>query len=243
MSLLRLLCENTVYMIENIISLSLVTVYRFFLSLSNTKKLSSAIACAYTRARRRLSVDDSEENGKVVTDASRNRKNMPDGMEVTDFLDRIENHTDRIKHAASDEKPETPRIHDLQKRPNGDNDDPAHCDVAHNRGLAEFFKVDRVKHNADHRGSPDDAEQHPSDCAAQNGNRDRGIGSRYQKKYRIVIHDPKKAFRLRMRDRMVQRAHAIQNNQTRAENGAADYRPRIAVNRRENDQHRRSGNR
>ena len=198
----------------------MITVYLFSPALSNPKKLLEDIGCSYTQ---RLSVNNGEQNGKVVADASGNGENVPDGMKIFHLLYCVKDNANRIKHTASDEQPKAPRVHDPQQRADGNDNNPTHRDVADNRGLAEFFKVDRIEHNADDCRSPDNTEQHPSDGAAQNGNRDRCVGSRDEKKYRIVIHDTEEALCSRIGNRMVQRAHTIQYNQACTENSTADH--------------------
>ena len=175
--------------------------------------------------------------------AARDREDVPDRVKIPDLFYSVENHADRVEHSAAYKEPKAPRVHHLQKRMNSENYHPAHCDVADYGRLAEFFEVNGIEHDSDHRRAPDNAEQNPADSAAKDRNRYRRICARDKEKYRVVIHDPEKSLCRGVCDRMVQRAHAVEYYQARAEYRAADHRPGVAVYRGENDEHNRSRNR
>ena len=167
-------------------------------------------------------------------------KNMPYGMKVFYLFDSVKNHSDRVEHSAAYEQPQAPDVHNLQKRMNRYNNYPAHSYVANHRRLAEFFEVNGVERYADNSGAPDNSEQHPADSSAQYGNGNRGVCARYEEEYSVVVHYPEKRFGFRVRNRMIERAHTVEYNQARSENGAPDYSPRVVEYSREHYEYRRT---
>ena len=51
-----------------------------------------------------------------------------------------------------------------------------------------------------------------------------------KEKYRVVVHYSEELLRLFIRDRVVKRAHTVEDDKARAEYRASDYRPYVAVN-------------
>lgn len=103
-----------------------------------------------------------------MANTARDRKYVPDRVKIPDLLYRVENHADRVENSAADQKPQAPRVHYIEKRTYRKDYHPAHCDIAHDGGLAEPLEVDGVKHYSYHRRAPHNAEQHPADRAAEN---------------------------------------------------------------------------
>ena len=178
-----------------------------------------------------------------MAQAAHQHKDMPDGVKVPHLFDGVKDDADRIENAAGDQQPQAEGVHFFEQRTDGDHNDPAHGDVADHGGLAELFKIDGVEHDTHHGSAPNHAEQRPAERTAQNGEGDRRVGAGDQKEDGVVIHHAKKPLCLGMRDRVVEGAHAVENDHARAENRHAHHRQRVAEHRRRDDQHDRAADR
>lgn len=175
-----------------------------------------------------------------MAQAAHQHKNMPYGVKVPHLFDGVKDHADRIKNAAGNQQPQAEGVQLFHQRTDGNHNHPAHGDVADHRGLAEPFEIDGIEHDPHRGGAPNHAEQRPAERTAQNGEGNRRVGAGNQKEDGVVIHYAKKPLCLGIGNRVIEGAHAVENNHARAENRHAHHRQRVAEHCRRDNQHDRA---
>ena len=135
-----------------------------------------------------------QQNCKIVKNRSADNKKMPYGMKVFYFLYGVKYNSRRVKNAAHQEKNQRNFIHMLNHRFYCKYYNPAHCYVADKGGLAELFKVHRIKHYADNRRTPDHSEKRPAHRPSQRDESYGGVCSRNKEENGVVVHYSEKRF-------------------------------------------------
>ncbi len=146
-------------------------------------------------------------------------KDMPDGVHVMDLLLYIENHAQRIQHAAYNQCNQTERGYALIEGLNGKNNAPAHEDIAECGNFTEFFQIDRGHHDSENRRTPDAAEDRPAKPQGLNAAEgEGGVGSCDQQENGVVVENLKDLFCNRRYKCVVQCGHGVEDDQGCAEN-------------------------
>lgn len=80
-----------------------------------------------------------------MQNAASQHEEVPDGMHIALFAaDGIENDAQRIGDTARDKKHQARKGQRSHQGTEGEDDSPAHSQIAGNRYFAEFLKIDRV---------------------------------------------------------------------------------------------------
>lgn len=176
---------------------------------------------------------DVEENTNKLHHGAREDEDMEDRMHVAMLLaDAVENSADRVGNAAKQE-PEEPGEGDrFNGSLGGEQNAPAHSNVAAHGEFGVFFEVDRGKDGRQCRAAPNDAENDPSPSGGNGtdrGKEDGSVRSRDQEVNGAVIQHLKYLFGKSRVQAVVDAGGGVKQDQGRAVDGASNNAPDIAV--------------
>ena len=89
-----------------------------------------------------------KEHREPVQNTAGYDEDVPDGMEVFDGLLHVEDTAERVQHTAYDEHDEADFRHSVLQGLDGEDDAPAHEDIAECGYFAKFFHVHGIEHDA-----------------------------------------------------------------------------------------------
>lgn len=191
------------------------------------KKYAAALKCGG---------DHIQRDAEVLANAAAQHEQMPHRVHVMDLVQRVKGHAARIQHAARRQQDDAAQGQALHQRLDGENDHPSHGQVTHHGDFAELFHIDGVEHDAHDGRRPHHAEQRPAQRAPQGDEGKGGIGARNEQKDGAMVQNLQHGLHRAVGAGVVQGGSQVQRKQGKAVHDAADHRPYIPIEDRQDDE-------
>lgn len=157
-----------------------------------------------------------------MADGAAKHKKMPDEVHIRNFVHDEEDDTERVSYAFRKKQDKTRVVERLAELRKGDDDHPAHDEIDWQReNVGPFRRTEAGDEYPCNSEAPLEAENRPACLWGKHHKNEWRVAARDQQEDSTMVENLEDTFRTKVREGVVEHGEGVEENQRRAEYGAA----------------------